>query len=113
MPLMTAEGELAQGRPLPPVTHIRSTQLAASVLALRAHGHFDRYIKGLPVRFHEPVLRSVAGTWLPIEVGVAHYRAAEALGLSVEEQMEMGRGVAQRIQSGLLGTLVRLAKNAG
>jgi len=96
-----------------PVTQIRSTQVAASVLALRARGYYERYLALLPARYHEPVLHSVPGTWLPIEVGVAHYRAADALGLSVEEQMAMGRGVAERIQNGLLGTLVRLAKTAG
>jgi hypothetical protein len=96
-----------------PVTHMRSTQVAASVLALRAKGYFDRYLANLPASFHEPVLHSVPGTWVHIDVGVAHYRAAEALGLSVEQQFEMGRGVAERIQNGLLGTLVRLAKTAG
>ena len=110
---MTAEGVRVTDRALPPVTHIRSTQIAASVLGLRAHGHFDRYLEKLAAPYHEAVLHSVAGTWLPIEVGVAHYRAAETLGLSLEAQLEMGRGVAERIQSGLLGTLVRAAKSAG
>lgn len=96
-----------------PVTYVRSTQIAASVLALQAKGHFDRYVRNLPGSFHEAVLRSVPGTWLPVDVGVAHYRAAEALGLTTEEQFAMGSGVAERIQNGLLGTLVRMAKTAG
>jgi hypothetical protein len=108
VPLATGSKGLVE-----PATHIRSTQIAASVLALRAHGFFDRYLQGVAVELHEPILRSVPGTWLPIDVGVAHYRAAEALGLTVDQQLAMGRGVAERIQNGLLGTLVRMAKGAG
>jgi hypothetical protein len=96
-----------------PVTQIRSTHIAASVLALRSRGHFEAYVTHLPQALHEGILRSVPGTWLPIEMAVAHYRAAEAVGLTTEAQLEMGRGVAEKIQNGLLGTLVRLAKTAG
>jgi len=103
----------AAGATFERVSHVRSTQIAASVLALRAKGYFERYLERLPASSHEQVLHSVPGTWLPIEVGVAHYRAAEALGLSPEQQFEMGCGVAERIQNGLLGTLVRMAKSAG
>jgi hypothetical protein len=105
--------EVGAGGAVQLVSQIRSTQLAASVLALRARGHFDAYLPNLPAPYHEAVLRSAPGTWLPIEVGVAHYRAAQALALSVDEQVAMGTGVAERIQNGLLGTLVRLAKTAG
>jgi hypothetical protein len=96
-----------------PVTYVRSTLIAASVLAIQSKGHFDRYLRNLPEPLHESVLRSVPGTWLPVAVAVSHYRAAEALGLTVDQQFEIGCGVAERIQNGLLGTLVRMAKSAG
>jgi hypothetical protein len=105
--------DIGPGGAVTPATQIRSTLLAASVLSLRSRGHFDRYLAHLPKESHEPVLQSVPGAWVPIAVGIAHYRAAEALGLTMEEQLEVGRGVADRIQNGLLGTLVRLAKTAG
>ncbi len=96
-----------------PATLIRSTLLAASLMTLRSRGHFDRYLTKLPLPFHDPVLNSIAGSWLPIEVGVAHYRAANALALPLEELHEIGRIVAARIQDSLLGTLVRVARTAG
>ena len=96
-----------------PVTHVRSTLIASSVLAIRERNHFDAYLKQLPEEMQSMVLDSVAGSWLPIEVGHAHYAAAQAMDLPVQEQMEIGRVVAVRIQNSLLGTLVRLAKGAG
>jgi hypothetical protein len=44
---------------------------------------------------------------------MAHYAAADALGLSVQEQFDNGREVAERIQNSMLGTLVRAARGAG
>ena len=96
-----------------PVTHVRSTLLASSVMAIREHGHLDGYLQNLPAELHSTVLHSVAGSWVPIEVGFAHYVAADALGLSAREQFEIGHSVAERVQNSLLGTLVRLAKTAG
>jgi len=96
-----------------PVTHVRSTLVAASILSLKSRGHLDAYLRNLPAPLHDTILSTVAGMWLPLEIGVAHYRAADALGLSVEEQLAVGSGVADRIQKSLLGTLARVAKGAG
>jgi hypothetical protein len=96
-----------------PVTHMRSTLVAASLMSLRSLGHLDAYLQHLPVTLHDTILQTVAGTWLPLEVGVAHYRAADALGLTVEQQLAVGREVADRVQKSVLGTLVRMAKGAG
>jgi hypothetical protein len=104
---------VALDAPLEPATQVRSTQIAASALSLKAMGYLDRYLALLPAEYHEPVLHSVPGVWLPIEIGVAHYRAAQSLGLSVDQQLAMGGAVADRVQNGLLGTLVRMAKTAG
>ena len=105
--------ELGPKGTVPPVTHVRGTLIAASLLSLRSRGHFDAYLRHLPEPFHAPILHSVAGSWLDISLGVAHYRAAEELQLPSEELIEIGRGVAAKIQQSLLGTLVRLAKTAG
>jgi hypothetical protein len=98
---------------VPPATHVRSTLIASSVLAIRERNHFDAYLTHLPEAMRGPVLDSVAGSWLPIDVAHAHYRAAQAMLLPVQEQFEIGKVVAIRIQNSLLGTLVRLAKGAG
>jgi hypothetical protein len=90
-----------------PVTHVRSTLLTASLQALRQQGHFDRYLQGLPARYHDALLLNVAGQWLPVDVGVAHYRACEALALDAAQLDAIGSEVGRRAQGTFLGTLVR------
>lgn len=96
-----------------PVTQVRSTLIASSLLAIRERGHLDGYLEKLPVELHATVLESVAGVWLPVGVAMAHYHAADGLGLPVRDQFEIGRTVAERVQQSVLGTLTRLAKGAG
>jgi hypothetical protein len=96
-----------------PATHVRSTLLLTSVRSLRARNLLEPYLSRLPADMHDIVLHAVAGAWLPIEVGLAHYGAADALGLRASEQFEIGQEVAERVQNTLLGTLVRVAKSAG
>lgn len=96
-----------------PITHVRSTLIASSLMALKERDLFSRYLERLPANLHESILQSVAGSWLPLEVGMAHYAAAEGLALSPQEQFEIGSSVAERVQNGMLGTLVRVAKTAG
>jgi hypothetical protein len=74
---------------------------------------FDAYLGKLPGDMHAPVLEAVAGSWIPLSVGIAHYAAADSLGLSSLEQFNNGREVAERVQNSMLGTLVRAAKAIG
>jgi hypothetical protein len=94
-------------------TRVRSTLVASSHRALSARGLFDRYEKGLEPPWKSVVLETVAGTWLPLEAGMAHYRACDALGLSMVDQLAIGREVGDRIHGTFLGTMIRTAKNAG
>src|SRR5947207_2767116 len=87
------------GRRVPAVTQVRSTLLASSVRVLRAQGHMDRYLALLPADLHDPVLSAVAGSWMPVSVAMAHYGAADMLGLSPHDQFENGRRVADQIQN--------------
>jgi hypothetical protein len=96
-----------------PVTRVRSTLLASSLLSLRERGLMREYEKLLPAELHDAVLNAVTGSWLPVEVAMAHYRAADALQRPVPEQYAAGEYVAARIQNSVLGTLVRVAKGAG
>jgi hypothetical protein len=95
------------------VDAIRSTLVTSSLAALRERGHYERYLAALPLEMHEPVLSSIAGQWLPIGLGAAHYEACDALRLPAEEQEAIGSDVAARVQGTFLGTLVRAARGAG
>lgn len=98
---------------VPIATSFRSTWLSSSLRALRERRLLDRYLAHLPNEHHESVLSTIAGVWLPTEVATAHYQACDALGLSVEEQLAIGEEVGKHAQGTVLGTAVRLAREAG
>jgi hypothetical protein len=85
----------------------------SSYATVRELGLADAYLANLPARYRPMILEAVVGTWVPIEVGFAHYTACDALDLPTEEQITMGRRVGDRIQGTVLGTVVRMAKEAG
>jgi len=99
---------------VPEATHCRGTLLLASRRALQAHGHFDAYRARLAPDDELAIASSVAGTWLPIELGVAHYRACDALALPAGEQLRLGAAVVHELQRTFIGTVLRAAaKGAG
>src|SRR3954470_3313458 len=76
-------------------TQFRSTWLTSSLRALRERQLLDPYFAHLPRSLHETVRASVAGTWLPIDVALAHYEACDSLKLPLSEQLAMGREVTR------------------
>jgi hypothetical protein len=95
------------------VSRVRSTLVASSIEAVRERGLFDRYAALLPQAYRAMVLESIAGTWLPLEAGVAHYRAIDGLALGASEVLDAGRSVAEKVQGTVFATLARLATGAG
>ena len=94
-------------------TSFRSTWLASSFKAMRERGLMNRYLDNLPKRFHDQVLHSVAGSWLPVEVAVAHYEAMDRLQLDEAEMIKIGLEVTDRFHSGLFSTVFTIARAAG
>jgi hypothetical protein len=94
-------------------TAFRSTWLTSSIKALRERDLLARYLTALPKDHHDDVLNSVAGVWLPIEVAMAHYAACESLGLSLDEQVAIGRNVTTFAHRTSYSLALRLAKEAG
>jgi hypothetical protein len=107
VPLSKPRGQIAL------VTQFRSTLLTSSLKSIRDRGYGDRYLALLPERHHDAVRACIAGVWLPVDLGLAHYDACEALNLSVQEQIAIGQEVGLRIQGTFLGTVLKLAKGAG
>ncbi len=95
----------------PNATHVRSTLLIASGRTLRRHGHYERYQALLAPADYATIVSSAAGMWLPIEVGIAHYRACDALDLPLEEQLEMGGEVVRSLQKTFIGMVVKAASS--
>jgi hypothetical protein len=97
----------------PTVKHVRSTLISSSVQTLRENNLFDRYLPHLPKSFHDAVLLTIAPTWLPLDVAMAHYAACDALSLGEAELERIGESVSARIMGTFLGTLVRSSRNIG
>jgi hypothetical protein len=124
--MLSAEGTLASSEdsvvvcPFPALpgavselTHVRGTLLASSMQSLRSRGLFDRYSARLSDNYRDRVLNSVAGEWLSTEIALAHYSACDALGLTVEDQIGMGRDVSKRTHETFLGLIVKMARGIG
>jgi hypothetical protein len=90
-----------------PAKAIRSTTIISSFAALRALRVTDAYFAVLPAEHRPTIVGAVAGQWLPMDVGIAHYAAVESLGLSSEQARDNGRRVAERVQNSYFATLIR------
>jgi hypothetical protein len=95
----------------PTATHCRSTLLISSMQAVKRHGHYDRYVRAIDPRRLDSILSSAAGVWIPIDVGVAHYAACDALDLSADETLAIGGEVVRALQKTFIGSVVRSASS--
>jgi hypothetical protein len=97
----------------PTVTHVRSTLISSSVQTLRENKLFDRYIANLPKQHHDTILLTMAPTWFPVALAMAHYRSCDSLELSEADLERIGESVSSRIMGTFLGTLIRSSRNVG
>ncbi len=112
---MTAREEIFVPFPSPTqaLRHMRGTVLLGSIQAVRESPRWDEYVKFLETQYHEPLLTTVAASWVPLEIAAAHYRACDKLGLSVEEQVNNGRKTFARASGVIFGTVTKMAKEVG
>lgn len=92
---------------------MRSTLLLSSRAALEEAGLFAEYEAHLPAATRATLRELVAGTWQPVGLVMEHYAACDALGLSRATQQTLGRSNGDRLRGTLLGTLAKIAHNAG
>jgi hypothetical protein len=98
---------------IPVCTHVRSTLISSSILALKRHGVFARYESHLPPERRDAILYAVAGQWLPIADGIAHYTACDAMELPTEEMIALGASVASIAERTMFSFVLRLATESG
>jgi hypothetical protein len=98
---------------VPVTTQFRTTWLSSSMRALRDRGLYDRYLSHLSPAHRETILSIVVGTWLPIDVAVAHYDACDQLGLTENDLLTIGAEVSKHAQGTVLSVAVTVAKGAG
>jgi hypothetical protein len=96
-----------------PIRSVRSTLLISSRAALGEAQLLPSYEAHLDPASRDWLRNVIAGTWIPIERMMEHYRACDALALSPTTQRTLGRRNGDRLRGTLLGTLAKLAQNAG
>lgn len=88
---------------VPPVSRVRSTLISSSVRVLTECNRLAEYKERLPPHLHATIFGSVAGSWLDIDVALDHYRAVDALGLDIANQMSNGETVGETVRNYLIG----------
>jgi hypothetical protein len=96
-----------------PPANVRSTLLCSGIAVLRSRGLFESYAEKLDETAREPIVNIIAGVWMPLAIGMAHFQAVDALGLSADDAFAIGASSGRRIHATLLHTLVRMATGAG
>jgi hypothetical protein len=96
-----------------PFESIRSTVVISGIAVLRSRGLFDAYAARLVPAARDVIVSSVAGTWLPVDAGMAHFAAIDELDLGPEASYEIGAASGKRFGATVWGTLVRVATAAG
>jgi hypothetical protein len=94
-------------------THVRSTLIVSSIQTLRLHGHLDAYLVHVEPAQRDALLSLIAGAWIPIDLGLAHYRAAQKLGLDAKAIDAIGAEVGERINKSVLSLVVKMSREAG
>ncbi len=97
----------------PTATHVRSTLIVSGIQAFRARGHLPRYLQALDESARTQLLSLVAGQWIPLELGLVHYRAADSLGLETSVIEAIGAEVADRVNRSALSVMVKMSRQAG
>jgi hypothetical protein len=118
LPFVSRREEVILGFPVPLesiglATELRSTLVASSLESLRRRSLLDRYREIVAPQHKDALLSTVAGLWLPMEIGHAHYEAVDKLGFTVEEQADIGAEVSHKIHDTFLGVVMKMATNAG
>ena len=97
----------------PVVTHVRGTLLATSLRVVKDADLYDGYVAALPKQHVDTLLYSVASSWLPVDVMLAHYETLGSLGIPDEAIERNAEKVGARIAETFMATLLRTAQSMG
>lgn len=104
---------IPRANPVVRATGVRSTLIQSSLATLKTLGYFERYLQLVSPVHRETIIGTIAASWLPIEVGMAHYQACEELQLSDDQLLAIGELVGDRMQGAFMETLTRAARSIG
>src|SRR5882724_8359356 len=77
------------------ISEVKSTLIVSGIQALRSRGFYERYVEALAPAARDRVVSLIPGVWLPIKLGLEHYRAADRLALETRVIESIGAEVAK------------------
>jgi hypothetical protein len=96
-----------------PLSAARGTILALDWRAFRQLGFYDAYVEAMPAPLWAALSAVTAGSWVPLDLVVEHYRVLDGLGLDEKVMRTVGRIVGENVHGAFLATLIRLVGKAG
>jgi hypothetical protein len=105
--------EIVKAREPTVLKALRSTIVVSGIAVFRARGIFDAYSANLDKKARDALLTTVAGTWLPADLTMAHFAAVDAIGMAADDCFDIGATSARRFGETLWGTAVRMTRAAG
>jgi hypothetical protein len=101
------------GERVRPAEHIRSTIILAAVNALKERGRFEAWSAALDPVSREALTNVIAGSWVPVEIAMVHYRACDSLGLAHDEIVGIGQSVGTSAHGNLFHVLKKVVTTIG
>jgi hypothetical protein len=101
------------GERVRPVEHLRSTIILAAMNALRERGRFEAWSAALDPESREALTGVIAGTWVPVPLAMAHYRACDSLGLPHDEVVGIGQSVGTSAHANVFHVLKKIVSTIG
>ncbi len=92
----------------PRVDAVRGFVFTSGLSWMRDRGLMDRYRDLLPPEHRGRMMGITAAEWLPLDEAVVAYAACDALNLSLNEQVELGRAVSAANNGIVVTTILRL-----
>lgn len=97
----------------PTATHMRGIMLVSSLQNLREAGFYDRYMENLPPMHREPIAYTIAASWVPIDLMLAHYQACDRMQLDQSQIRVLGKLMADKAADSFLSVALRTLRDAG
>jgi hypothetical protein len=97
----------------PHVTHVRGTLLVNSLRMLEESGYLAAYLERMSAVERDAVRFTMAASWVPVELAIAHYEACDKLELSDAQMEHAGTVMGARIAETFLAGTLRATRPAG
>jgi hypothetical protein len=95
-------------RDTPPVDAVRGFVFLSGLRWMEKQGVAARFRKILDADVEKEVVTLTTSQWVPLDISLKAYAACDALGLSMDEQIDLGRAVSRANNGVVIETLTRL-----